>query len=397
MSKTILVLTPRLPYPVIGGDKLRIYNICDYLYKKGHRLTLVSFVEGQKEAELARIHTARKIFSKVLTRELPKYKSYVGALRALLTGWPLQVGYFWSKEMVDSVNQEIASGEYDVALVHLIRMAPYVARKNIRKILEMTDAISLNYSRIRGRKKKGFWGFIYGLEGKRVRRYEQECLERFDEVVVVSSTDKDYLVNNSRNNFSSKISVIPNGVAEDLIKFQPLEYDPNLIIFIGNLRSYQNQDAVFFFLEEIYSLIRKQLPLVKFRIIGAEPPLKLTKLNRIEGIEVTGEVDKVLDYAQRAAVSVAPLRIGAGIQNKILESLAMGIPVVTTSVAALGIEGARNKEQFLVADTPEEFASSVLRIIKDASLRDKLSRSGKEFVKNHHSWSGQLENYLKII
>ena len=396
MPKNILVLTPRLPYPLIGGDKLRIFNICDFLYENDYRLTLVSFVQNKNEAEIAKNHEAHKIFAKVLTVRMSKYRSYLHSILGSLAARPLQLGYFWSKEMRELVLKEISTGEYDTVLLHLIRMAPYVIGKKLRKVLEMTDAISLNYSRSRGKKKIASFGWLLGFEEKRVRRYEKRCLKEFEVVIVASHVDKDYLSNLDKRS-ASKIFVVPNGVSEEFINIVPAKYDLDLIIFIGNLRSYQNQDAVFYFLGEIYPLIKREVPSVKYRIIGAAPPLKLLRCNGKNGIEVTGEVDNIISYAEQAAVSVAPIRVGAGIQNKVLESMALGVPVVTTSVAAEGLPHAKPGEHFLVCDTPKEFADAVCRVLKDKSCREKLSSNGKNLVMDHYRWPRCLGKYLEIV
>jgi len=398
----ILILTPRLPYPVIGGDKIRIYNICKILSEAGHQLTLLSFVENKNEAELAQNHPDKRIFSRVSTIVLSKQKSWFNSFIGLFRRWPLQISYYQSKKMTSLADKEIASGNYDAILVHLIRMAPYAMKhSNVKKVLEMTDAISMNYSRSGKYKVKGLSGKVYLLgqlyriEEERVRRYEEECIDKFDSTVVVSDVDRNYLTKNLTSAIREKVKVIPHGVAEKFLEVASVDYNPNLIIFMGNMRTFQNTDAALYFIKEIYPLIQAKHQSVKFRVIGNEPPLALRKFDGQKGIEITGRVDEVINYAKGAAVSVCPMRIGAGIQTKVLESMAMGVPVVLTSVAAEGIEG-KAGEHFLVADTAQEFAAEVLKIIKNPSLRNRLSRAGKELARRYR-YSVIAQEYIKLF
>lgn len=396
-KKNILVLTSRLPYPVIGGDKLRIYNICDYLNKAGYKLTLVSFVENDAEEKLSKEAAEGDIFFKILTVKLPKYRSYINSFCGLFGKNPLQISYYFSKKMMRLVNGEIASGEYDFVLVHLIRMAPYVIDKfGIGKILEMTDAISLNYKRSREQGGRGVFGKIYLVEEKRVRNYEKKCAEKFDNLVVVSEADKEYMFDFVGEKLAEKIKVISNGASEKFIKFTAKKYDPNLIVFFGNMRTYQNQDAIIYFIEKIYPKIKGQNPEIKLRIVGNSPSKKLLKFNGKDGIEIIGKVDNVIDYIKHACISVCPMRIGAGVQNKIIESMALGLPVVTTPISAKGING-KNGEDFLVADREQEFAEAVLKIINSVELRNEISENAKRLIIEEYQWDKQLKGYLDLF
>lgn len=397
-SENILVLTPRLPYPVVGGDKLRIYKICEYLKSKGYSLTLLSFVESNEQKEIAKNNSKKEIFDNVETVKLSKIQSYINSLLGLFSDKPLQVSYYKSGKMKKLVKSKINSGNFDTVLVHLIRMAQYVPEdSNINKVLEMTDAISLNYKRNREAGGKNFKSIIYNIEESRVKKYEKRCLERFDSTVLVSEIDKDYLVKEFKNIDESKIRVITNGVSEEFVNYNQKDYNQNQLIFIGNLRSHQNEDAILYFLKEIYSLVRKQNPEIKIKVIGSSPSSKVKKYDNKEGIEVTGEVDSVIESAKHGTASVVPVRIGAGVQNKVLESMAMGIPVITTPTGAEGIDELKDEESVLISEDKNEFAKDVIRITKEKELRNKLSSQGKEIIKNNYSWDKKLQEYLEVI
>ncbi len=393
--KKILVLTSRLPYPVIGGDKLRIYNICKKLKKEGYELELFSFIESDYEKKNI---VSEDLFSEIVTVLLPKWKSILSTAFGFFLGGPLQVSYYRSKKMKKLVQNALLKNKYDGVLVHLVRMAPYVKNASkINKVLEMTDAISLNYSRSRKRGAFSFMSLIYRIEEKRVLNYEIECIKKFNAIVLVSNVDRDFLKEKIGSEDQNKLSVFCNGVTDELLSFNQEDYDANKIIFIGNLRSFQNQNAILYFIKDIYPLIKKEIPDVKLIVIGAEPPNSISVFNGVNGIEVTGKVNDIKVYAKDAALSVAPILIGAGIQNKILESMVMGIPVVTTSIGMEGIEGTKSNEHLLVADNTVDFADGVLGILRDKSKRNFISSNGKKLIRDYYAFDKQLAGYSKLF
>ncbi len=400
MNNNILVLTPRLPYPVMGGDKLRIYNVCKYLAEAGNIITLLSFVADEKEAGVAVHHGAVKIFSRVSTVVLKKRSSYINTFFGLPSRKPLQTHYYSSAEMSLILDRELKSLQYDAVLAHLIRMAPYVLNAKVpqktKKVLEMTDAISLAYARSRDYGGRTLLGKIYNLEKERVFNYELDCLERFDDVVVVSPVDRDHLLRRADKSLEFRLKVIPNGVSFSLQGGIPSSYDPDLLIFIGNMRTHQNTDAVMYFAREPYPLIKAKRPAAKFRIIGCEPPKTIRSLHGKDGIEVTGRVHDVWSYAKDACVAVCPIRIGAGVQNKLLESMAMGIPSVTTSTGFEGIDAVPGEHLF-VADSPLDFSEAVLRLMHDKNLRMVTSSNSESLMRRKYDWKTQLKPYLDIF
>lgn len=395
MSKKILVLTPRLPYPTIGGDKLRIYRICKDLRDAGCELTLLSLVANNNEARSATSHEMSSIFKEVVAVKLPMWKSYLRVFLGLVSSSPLQINYYRSRQMQVLVNSKLKTGKFDSVLVHLVRMAPYVIDKpNIKKVIEMTDAISLNYKRSREHGSRGIMGKIYRIEEQKVKKYEEVCVEKFDATVVVSPEDRAWLLK-SNPIAERKIKLIPLGISDDFLNFVPQNnYNQDLIIFIGNMRTYQNDDAIRYFIKEIFPLVKVARPEAKLRVIGASPSRFICSLNGKNNIEITRKVADVKASAAAACVSICPMRIGAGIQTKILESMALGIPVVATKEAAKGIVGAKSGEHYFVADTREEFADDVIQIMQNKELRNKTSCLGKEFI---NYWSKNLPDYSALL
>jgi glycosyltransferase involved in cell wall biosynthesis len=402
MAKRILILTPRFPYPLIGGDKLRIHSIAQGLKEAGFELALLSFVTDRREAELARQAEITAVFHSVQTVLLPKWRSYFNVLAALPGKRPLQTLYYHSRKMEAAVRAELSTGAYNAVLAHLIRMAPYAigheyGQKGITKILEMTDALSLNYMRSREQGSRGMLGKIYRIEEGRARDYEGECVRRFDRTVVVSPVDRDYLLKRVGAAAARKIAVVAHGMPDSMLETKPQPEDPNLMVFTGNMRTHQNNDAILHFVRDIYPLVRARRPGAILRIVGMSPSREVRALDGRMGIQVTGKVERVADHVAAACVSICPMRIGAGMRGKILGSMAMSIPVVTTAVGAEGIEGAVSDEHLVFADTPADFAAAVLRVMGDADLRAKLRVNGKRLVEERYRYGALGREYAELL
>lgn len=378
----ILVLTPRFPYPVIGGDRLRIYEICKEL-SKTYDVTLASLCETQTEMEY--VIPDDGVFCSVHRVLLPKWKSYLNCLSALPTRTPLQVAYYSSAKFAKLVRA--LSKDHDLVLPHLIRTAGYATDLDIRKVLEMTDAISMNYFRVSETKNHaGIKGLIYNVEKNRLNYYEKLVAKSFDCNVLVSKFDRDFLFQNDKALFDKSL-VCSNGV--DIEKL-PFEFSPckNFVVFIGNMYSAQNMDAALWFASEAMPLLREHGDYT-FKVIGRIKPENERKLKSYDGVMVTGAVDDVVEHARGAIAGVCPVRLAAGVQNKILEYMALGLPTITSKTGLEGLE-AKSGLDILVADTPTEIVQSILLLDSDKQFAQKIAHSAKHYVKEHHSWSGKL-------
>ncbi|ASI89238.1 glycosyl transferase family 1 [Vibrio mediterranei] len=380
--KKILILTPRFPYPVIGGDRLRIFEICREL-SKNYSLTLLSLCEHQDEMTME--IPSDGIFTSIHRVLLPRWKSYLNCLFALPTIMPLQVAYYKSAEFANLVDE--LSLEHDLILPHLIRMADYAKKLDKKKVLEMTDAISMNYSRvIETKNSAGLKGFIYRVEQSRLNRYEKVIARQFDYSVFVSKIDKDFLFNVTDECYE-KVIVCSNGV--DLSSL-PYEFSPRRkeVVFIGNMFSAQNFDAAMWFAKECLPVLRKHGDYT-FKVIGRIKPEAEQRLKRLDGVVVSGAVDDIVEHARGAVAGICSVRLAAGVQNKILEYMALGLPSITTSTGLEGLESIPEQE-ILVADTPDEFTDQILRIDNDIEFAKSISENAHNYVQHNHSWSGKL-------
>ncbi|MDY7790062.1 glycosyltransferase [Burkholderia ubonensis] len=377
-KKKLLVLTPRFPYPVIGGDKLRIYQLCRVL-SRDYSLTLLSLCETPEEmcTELP----DDGVFDQVERVFLSRWRSYVNTLLALPTRTPLQVAYYRSRAFAAAVSRLLPS--HDGVFVHLVRCAEYVRKSDKPRVLEMTDAISLNYSRVKQlTSARGLKSRVFSVESKRLLDYERTIVDDFDLSVLVSRTDCDYLFPGASN---KKVMVCSNGVDLSGLPYVARSMASRLLIFIGDMRTVQNQDMCHFFAEAVLPLLRRRAD-YRFRIVGSIVPALAERFRAYDGVEVTGRVASVAEAASDGAIGVCPMRIGAGVQNKILEYMALGLPVVTTSLGHEGL-GARSGQDLLIADTPEAFVERIEWLVAHASAAVEMACHARQFVEREHGWS----------
>lgn len=386
----ILFITSRLPYPPMGGDKVRTFNFIKHL-SKNNSISLISFIESEKESKY--IDNLKVYCDSVEVILLKPFKSYLNCFFRLLSLLPLQISYYYSFRMKKKIDEILSKEKFNGIYVHLLRMAHYAKdAKRVYKVLDLTDAISLSLRRsLRYRKPLAF--IVYLLEWLRVKRYEKKIINSFDRCLLVSPVDKEII----ETAFSAKnITVVSNGVDFDYFKPNGDNYDPRNIVFLGNMHSFPNQDAVFYFYKSILPLIKEEVPDVKFYIVGINCSNKIKKLNKDKNIVVVSGVEDVRPYLMNSAVLVCPIRVGAGIQNKILEATALGVPVVTSSV---GFEGlcARKDKDIIVADKPEEFAQKVKEIMKRRDYRQEIAQNGRKFIIQNYSWQKEGQKLESIF
>lgn len=389
MKKKILVLTPRFPYPVIGGDRLRIFELCRELSKE-YDITLLSLCEDKHELKYN--IPSDGVFSNVVRVYLPKWKSYFNCVRALPSSMPLQVAYYNSGEFKKKVS--LLAPDHDVVIPHLIRTANYAKNLPQVKVLEMTDAISMNYKRfIENKNKSGLKGLIYKLEYKRLNAFEKEVAKSFDVNILVSNFDKEFLFSELPLQHS-KTLVCSNGV--DLSKL-PYKFNCSRkeIVFIGNMYSAQNFDAAYWFASEVLPLLQRHGNF-KFKVIGRIKDDSRNKLSKLSDVLVTGAVDDVAQHSYGALAGVCSVRLAAGVQNKILEYMALGLPTITSSIGLEGLQ-AIDGVDLLTADAPEEYVKHILKLSEDVEYSRSLAESAFNYVTLNHSWSGKLKPLISRI
>lgn len=391
IMKTLLILTPRYPYPVVGGDRLRIYQLCKAL-SKHYRLTLLSLCEAAEEMNMPLPNDG--IFYRIERILLPKWRSWVNAALALPSGTPLQVAYYRHSGFRRRA-LELAMMN-DGVMAHLIRVGDMIKDARSIKFLEMTDAISLNYERIRRSRglRSDIRAKIFSVESERLRAYEKVIVDYFDHSFLVSEVDRANLFSDCPDRLE-RVTVFTNGVALDAMPYQ-FEATAKDIVFIGNMISFQNLDAAAYMASEVLPLIRRERPDVRLRLIGRIGARQGARLAAYDGVDVTGEVPNVPAAARRGAVGVCPLRVGAGVQNKVLEYMALGLPTVST---AIGLEGLRaiHGRELIVADGTAMLAAAVLTLLNDRSKAEVLALQARQYVEETYSWEAMLSPMIQLI
>jgi polysaccharide biosynthesis protein PslH len=389
----ILFFANRVPYPPYRGDKLKIFNLAKRL-RVNHELHLLTF--AQTPQDLTYKSELEKIFKEVHFIYLPKWKSALNCLAAIWDKTPLQVLYFRSAAMCKKLDEVLATHKFDAVHVQHLRMSPYFAHKqDIPRILDLPDAFSLYWSRREKAQKNPLLKLVEGMEQKRVLHYEQ-VMRLYNLSLVCSAEDLDYL---KKEHQIHNISLLPNGVDLEVFAVRNHDYNHNhTLLFTGNMDYAPNVDAVGYFVKDVLPLIRQKFPQVQFIIAGQRPVKKVQELAN-EYIKVTGFIQDLAAVYDSASVVVAPLRFGAGTQNKVLEAMAMGVPVVCSNIGFKGL-AIESGEGAIMQTDPVAFAQSVMDLLSSAEMRRTTGQKGMAVIKQRFGWdviARQLEKYLQSV
>ena len=386
--RRVLVLAPRDPYPVIGGDRIRIHRLIRELAPY-HDFTLVTFCRSRRERDAP--PPADGLFKAVHRVVLPYWRSVTNTLGALATREPLQVAFYRSAAFRATV--EALAPSHDAVLAHLVRTAEYARDLPLLRILEMTDAISMNLARVASLDAGYFDArrWIYALEAPRMRAYEQRVVKDFDVVSLTSQVDKSFLLAGA-DEFVDRTLVIPNGVdTPDDVPPPQAARNADEIAFVGHMSTLQNYDAAWFFAHDVLPRIRARRPNAIFRIIGPIRRMAARCLGALPGVRVEGLVPSVNEALTSARVGVCPTRAGSGIQNKVLDYLAGRLAVVCSPCGAEGIEGARPGKHMLIATDASEWAEQVLKVLDDETLAQRLADAGRAFASSRFRWGQRVQ------
>ena len=379
----ILFLSLRCPYPPHRGDRIRSYHFIKQLSKQ-HAITLVYFAES--ESDIESVKHLQPFCERVEWVRFHRSLAFLNTGFHCLSTRPLQLHYWYAPRMQQKVNQLLAEEHFDLIHAHLFRMGQYVTEiQGPTKVLDLCDSLALNLNR-RANLDCIPKRFLVKLEEKRVRRYEVDIMKAFDCGTVVAPFDRDYLL---KQDNSLNLAIVPMGV--DLGYFRPSpktdaqSSDSPRLLFTGTMNYFPNADAVIYFCNEIFPHVRERYPKARFYIVGNHPSEQVRRLETQDGVVVTGYVPDVRPYFEKASVFVAPLRAGSGIQTKNLEAMAMGVPVVTTAVGAMGLQAEVGKE-LRVADTPTAFAEAILHLLDNPHERANIAQTARTRVETDYSW-----------
>jgi len=392
----LLYLAHRMPYPPNKGDKLRAFRQIDHLSRR-HSVTCACFVDAPTDMryvdDLAR-HCER-VVAVPLNRTVTTLRGLVG----LATGGTVTEHFYRSEPMSRAVHDLNRQQRFDAVVAFSSSMAPYALTVPAeRRVLDLCDLDSAKWTEYAAFARAGT-RWLYRLEGKRLAARERAWINAFDAAILISETEARPLgdgVDDRRLHFVTNGVDLPSvdgrstaGDVHDLAK-------PSTVGFVGVMDYFPNVDAVCWYAETCWEAIRRAVPRATLRIVGRSPVPRVRRLARVPGVVVTGEVASVQDELDGFDVSVAPLRIARGLQNKVLESMAAGVPVVLTSNAAEGIAGVPDRD-FVVADAAESLIRATIGLCCDDERRNRVAQAGRCFVATHHNWKHALEQFEMIV
>jgi sugar transferase (PEP-CTERM/EpsH1 system associated) len=357
---------------------------------------LITFTEHK--ADIQHKDALNHLFERVETVHLPWYLSMLQCLRVLLLDpTPLQVLYFRSRAMKKCIQKVLGEENIDAVHVQHLRMSQYVHDlQGLPAILDLPDAYSLYWKRRAKLAHHVFSRWFNQFEYQRVFKYESKILPQFKKSLACSVEDVKYLTQHHQIN---DMSVFPNGVDLDTFKAENHDYSGSqILLFTGNMNYAPNVDAVIYFAREMFPTLQNQYPGLKFIIAGQKPVSKVRQLAN-DSIIITGFVKDLSEYYRKAAVVVAPLRIGAGTQNKVLEAMAMGVPVVCSEIGFDGL-GIQSGEGVFKETTKETFIQRVSSLLEDQQVREITGKKGQEVIHEKFDWnilSKQLEKHFKSL
>lgn len=386
----ILFLCHRFPYPPNSGGNIRSFNMIRHL-GRDHEVVVASLTRS--EAERAASADLERHCAGVISAPIGQAEAWVKTVLALPTPQPSSFGYFASRKLMQRLRAAVAKQRFDLLIAHSSSVGPYAAMlPDVPKIIDFCDMDSQKWLVYADQKRfpvsLGFW-----LEGTKLTRVERDLARRFDCSTCATAAEVESLQEIAPG---ARGEWFPNGVDLEFFQPQAEPYDPDQICFVGRMDYYPNAQAMAVFVRDVLPLIRAERPQTKLAIVGASPTAEVRALAKVEGVTVTGTVPEVRSYLAASACSLAPLVIARGTQNKILESLAMGVPVVASGLAARGLDAVPGAH-LLAADGPADTAAAVLSILSDPKERERLALAGRARMESHHSWAGAMAKLDGII
>ena len=390
----ILFVMHNIPYPVISGIRLRTNNLIRRIAMQ-HEVWLATHICPEDDpADVQALDAfSAHIITATLERRHP-LRHLPGLAHYTLRGWPLELKFNHSDDMARALKAISSETSFDIVqieepalAVYLEALTPGSWRKSLLTFHDITSSQSQRIAAISSRPlpKLRFW-----LHGRQMRRWEARYAARFDCCITVSELDRERLL---VENPALDVAVVPNGVDTATLQPLPAIHTPTLL-FVGSMNYAPCVDAMLFFCRDVLPLIRQRVPDVELWIVGSNPVPEILAFDK-DGVHVTGRVPEVVPYYERSAVTVVPLRAGGGTRLKILESLALGRPVVSTTIGSEGL-ALNDGEHLLNADEPEPFADAVVRLLTDGTLYDHVAQRGRQVVEDRYDWDAIAAGHMAI-
>jgi polysaccharide biosynthesis protein PslH len=389
----ILFLSQRVPYPPNRGDKITTYRLVERLGRR-FEVEILAFAEEPEDHAHAAELTRQGLPTQLVER--PRgVRRLLSLGAALLSGRALTLAHYGSPALAALARERAARA--DLCYAYSSSMGAFLLPlAGQRRIMHFAELDSDKWRQYAQRSQGLRWpmGRVYAREARTLLRFERQLAERFDHSVFCTPIEQAIFERSIPNCPST---VIRNGV--DLsaqAALDPSLREPDHLVFVGVMDYLPNIDGVTWFAREILSLVREQRPAARFTIVGSRPTPAVLALGQLPGVRVTGFVEDPRAWLARASISVAPLRIARGIQNKVLEAMAAGLPVLGTTPATQGVEGVPGRD-FLVADEGPEFARRVVELLEQPQAARELGRRGRGFVEQNYSWEEVLRPFDALV
>jgi len=392
INKKVLVINSKAPYPLHTGGEMRTYQMIKLLSETFEEVDIVYLTNDENPETKKGIDPyCKNSYAFQLSSKLfVLLRTLIGFLFGKL---PLQVYYFYSPKIQKWIDANIE--KYDLVFCNNIRTAEYVRNKSdVKKVIDYVDAISMNYERAKN-KSNGIWKFLYSIDYKRSLNYELDILRKFNKTIIISEIDASYIISSSKEKNVS-IAVISNMVEIPPFVKEDYEEEEKSVVFVGAMYYEANVAAVVYFAEKVFDKIKKVYPDLKFYIVGSRPHAKVQKLAKMQGVVVTGFIEDVSEYFTKPSIFVAPMQTGAGVQNKILQAMAAGCPVVTTTIGAEGIENITEKE-LIVKDNPKEMAEAIVELLTNSEKRKQQAICARKYILENLSHEHILNQFKQIV
>lgn len=388
----IFVILSRIPYPLEKGDKLRAFHQLKELHKK-HEIILCCLSDKAPHPDAE--NALREISSKFYIFQLKRFKIYFNLLLGLFSRKPMQVIYFYQRKIHREIKKLIEKENPDHIYCQLIRTAEYAKHEhNFKKTLDYQDAFSKGVAR---REQKAGWPLreIFRLERRRLIAYENIIFEYFEAKTIISAEDRRFIYHPERKD----IKVITNGI--DTSYFAPQndkkkKYD---LVFIGNMNYPPNIETAEYIVNEILPELKKHKPDIKVLLAGSTPHRRVLQLEKIQNVSVSGWVDDIRNAYANGKIFFAPMQIGTGLQNKLLEAMAMELPCITSPLANKSLK-ATDEIEIRVGENKAEYVDQILQLLNSPDERTRMGKAGRAFVENNFSWVKsveELEQHMKSV
>ena len=381
----ILFVTPRLPYPPLKGDQCIPYYRLKLLSRK-HNITLLTFYQHNKELEY--LKELKPFCKEITTIKLNKLYSFFNMLiGGIFSKLPFQVLYFRSRAFKKSTQSLVKGRRFDIVHTYMLRMAEYTKDINKPKVLDLIDLMQLNLKK-RVSIEKFVRKIFFKEELKRITRYENQMITKYDVSILVSDNDKNHIE-------SDKIAAVSLGIDTHIFKRYSNLPDNKTIIFSGNMGYFPNEIAVIWFIEKCFGRIKREIPDAKLVIAGNNPNSKIKKIGDNLSIFVTGYVESMASELSKAQVAITPMQSGYGMHIKILEAMACALPVITTT-SGLGVIKATHGKNVIIADDASDFTRSCIKLLNDYGLAKKVGDNARDLVLKNYSWEMHVNKMEKI-